>query len=54
MKLKDAIERLAIRLDGIEYEVDASVYTLTDEEYGTVLYVRDELFALAKLLGEKK
>jgi hypothetical protein len=42
----------AKRLDGIKYDLEASVYTLTDDEFETTFFVRDCLSADFKTIGE--
>lgn len=42
-KLDKLMKACSGDLDGIKYELEASVYTLTDYEYGTVFFVRDQL-----------
>lgn len=57
---RQALEENSKRLDAIKYELEASVYTLTDDEFGTVFFVRDMLdntlastdARLKKMLGE--
>jgi len=47
-----ALELAERRLDGIKYELEASIYTLEDDEFETVFFVRDcAIEALAKIRG---
>lgn len=39
--MREALWRAEKLLDGIIYELECSVYTLTDDEFGTVFFVRD-------------
>jgi len=45
-KLEHTIEQAAALLDDIKYDLNASVYTLEDDEFATVFYVRDLLQAM--------
>jgi hypothetical protein len=48
-----AMRRGSRWLDGIKYDLEASVYTLTDDEFETVFSTRDDLdLALAALPEE--
>lgn len=42
-RMKEVLSRGAAALDGIKSELDGSIYTLEDDEFETVYYVRDIL-----------
>jgi hypothetical protein len=45
MVIKELNDLMRI-LNDIKYDLDGSVYTLTDDEYSKVFYVRDQLYVL--------
>ncbi len=47
--LRQAIREAAKLLDGIKFELSASVYTLEDDEFETVFFVRDVLTAVLEV-----
>lgn len=47
-RLKATMKNAADELDSIEYDLYASVYTLSDDKFGTVFHVRDELYEALK------
>lgn len=51
--LREELSSAARRLDGIKFDLYASVYTLTDDEFETVFSVRDSIQqALARVSGK--
>lgn len=55
-KFRGELKRASSVLDGIKYSLCASVYTLTDDEFEKVFYVRDQIdiaLATSKTLYEK-
>jgi len=52
---EDVIKNTEKALDSIKYELNASVYTLTDDEFETTFSCRDNLFlALKKIMAIKE
>ena len=51
-KAMAAMEEAEKMIDKIKYECEASVYTLEDDEMGTVFYVRDYLTEKRELINK--
>lgn len=47
-ELLDDLETLENQLDSIKYELEASVYTVEDDEFAKAFFVRDQLYLLRK------
>ena len=48
--IKKELKRLEHLLDTIKFDLSASVYTLEDDEFETVFYVRDRIHEIIKEL----